>query len=203
MSYPINLASILTGNTVSQLHRLRSKGIVIPEVRPYRPPLYSFRDLLALRTIAFLRGRTSAQRITRAFQSLDLLDLSAHPSEYTLGTDGSSIYVDRDGVATDLVRSPGSTTVFSFAEVTEAFKDFNDADVVPFHRPSRHVEVNAERLGGWPTVRGTRIAYETIGNLVDNDTVTTEDVEYYYPSVTPEIAGDVLDFHRRVEAVAG
>lgn len=202
MSYPLKLASVLTGNTPSQLNRLRSSGIVVPEVRPYRPPLYSFRDLVALRSIAFLRGKTSAQKISRAFSSLDLFDLTEHPSRYRLGTDGSSIYLEHEGRALDLVRAPGSVTVFGFEEVTGPFEDFRGDVIAPFHRPSAHVEVELGRLGGWPTVAGTRIAYDTIGNLVDDDTVMADEVEYYYPSVSPEAARNVVEFHRSVEAVA-
>lgn len=202
MSYPVKLASVLTGNTPSQLNRLRSSGIVVPEVRPYRPPLYSFRDLVALRSIAFLRGRTSAQKISRAFSALDLFDLTEHPSQYTLGTDGSSIYLEHEGRALDLVRAPGSVTVFSFDEVTGAFEDFRGETVAPFDRPAEHVEMELGRLAGWPTVAGTRIAYDTIGNLVDDDTVTVDEVSYYYPTVSAEAARGVVKFHRRVEALA-
>lgn len=201
MSYPAKLASVLTGNTPSQLYRLRSRGIVVPEVRPYRPPLYSFRDLVALRSIAFLRGKTSAQKISRAFSSLDLFDLTEHPSQYTLGTDGSSIYIEHEGRALDLVREPGSVTVFSFDEVSGAFEDFQGEVIAPFGQPADHVEVDIGRLGGWPTVAGTRIAYDTIGNLVDDDTVTADEVGYYYPTVSADAARDVVKFHRRVEAV--
>ena len=93
MAFPLNLASVLTGVTPDQLRRLRSKRIIVPEVRAERPPLYSLRDLTALRTIAYLRTGVSAQKIVKAFNNLDVLDMVEHPAAYRFGTDGETVYV--------------------------------------------------------------------------------------------------------------
>lgn len=203
MAFPLKLASILTGLTTSQLRRLRKQGTVVPEVNASRPPLYSFRDLVVLRTIAKLRAEASAQMISTAFGNLDLVDLTEHPSTYKFGTDGATIYVEDDeGDVLDLVKSPGQRDVFTFEEITQAFTNFRGEEVGSFTKPHRNLEVNYRRLGGWPTIEGTRIPFDTIATIVDGRTITTEDVEYYYPGVTAAVAADAVAFQGRIEGVA-
>ncbi|WP_346007414.1 DUF433 domain-containing protein [Janibacter terrae] len=203
MAYPLKLTSKLTGATPSQLHRWRRSGLVVPEVRPYRPPLYSFRDILAIRTIAFLRAETSAQRVSRAFQALDLFDLTEHPSRYRFGTDGKTILVETDdGRAMDLVDAPGKIEVFPFAEALGLFRNFRDREVRPLDTPAEGISVRLQRMAGWPTIEGTRIPYDTIADLVDFETVRPEDVPHYYPQVSAEQALQAVDFDRAVEAVS-
>lgn len=203
MAYPLKLTARLTGATPSQLHRWRRSGLVVPEVRPYRPPLYSFRDILAIRTIAFLRAETSAQRVSRAFEALDLFDLTEHPSRYRFGTDGRTIFVETaDGSAMDLVDAPGERQVFPFAEVLGMFRNFRDREVRPLDSPADGISIRLRRMGGWPTIEGTRIPYDTISDLVDFETVQPEDVQHYYPTVSAEQARQAVDFDREVEAVS-
>lgn len=201
MSYPVHLASILTGATTSQLRSWSQKGLLVPEISDKRPPLYSFRDLVALRSLVFLRGNTSLQKISKAFKNLDLLDLTDHPSKYRFTTDGKTILVDTgDGSVIDLVGKPGQRDSYTFEEIMDAFKDFRGRDVVDFRKPSKFVRVNFRLMGGWPTVVGTRVPYDLVASLVDNETVFAEDVPSYYPSVSVEATRDVIEFDHRVKA---
>lgn len=203
MAFPLKLTSKLTGVTPSQLRRWRSTGLVVPEVRPQRPPLYSFRDLVLLRTLAYLRAETSAQRVAKAFGALDLYDLTEHPSKYRFGTDGDTIVVETSGgQALDLVRRPGQVELFSFSEAFDMFTDFRGREVASLSKPAPGVEVLYGRMGGWPTIEGTRVPYDTIARLVDFQTINPEDVPNYYPSVSAEQALQAVDFDRKVESIA-
>jgi uncharacterized protein (DUF433 family) len=202
MSYPVQLTSLLTGATVHQLRNWRAKGIVVPEVRPSRPPLYSYRDLVFLRSVVRLRSATSLQRIGPAFRNLALLDLVEHPSKYRFATDGKTIVVDDgEGSVIDLIGQTGQSEVLTFEQIQDAFTDFKGRKVADFRRPSEYVEVELGRLGGWPTVAGTRIPYDLIARLVDGKTVQPEDVPTYYPYVSPAAARDVVEFAQRVDSV--
>ncbi|NED96429.1 DUF433 domain-containing protein [Phytoactinopolyspora alkaliphila] len=204
MAFPQRLASVLTGATYAQLNRWRDKGLVIPEVRPYRPPLYSFRDLILLRSLVRLRASTSMQKVSKAFRNLDLVDLTEHPSEYKFGTDGKTVYAGLNtGEAIDLTNKVGQIDFFTFEQLIERFKNFRDEEVVNFRHPSKHVEVKLQRMGGWPTISGTRVPYDTIADLVDYRTVFPKDVPHFYPTVSAEAAEDAVRFQQRVEAVAG
>lgn len=203
MAFPIKLASVLSGATPSQLYRWRSSGLVVPEVKPYKPPLYSFRDLLLLRSIVFLRAHTSSQKIHKAFENLpDVVDAVEHPSKYTFGVDDETIYLGTEsGEAVDILKRVGHVTLFSFTDMLQSFPNFRGTPVPNLRRPSAHLEVRPQRMGGWPTIEGTRVPYDTIARLVDYQTVTPEDVPDFYPTVTAEAAEDAVSFAARVEAV--
>lgn len=203
MAYPLKLASVLTGATPSQLYRWRDSGLVRPEIKPFRPPLYSFRDLLLLRSVVFLRAHTSSQKIHKAFGNLpDVVDAVEHPSKYNFGIDDETIYLGTDdGEAIDILKRVGHVTLFSFEDMLQSFPNFKGAPVPNLMKPSEHIEVRPQRVGGWPTIEGTRVPYDTIARLVDGITVHPDDVPDFYPSVTADAAQDAVDFAARVEAV--
>ncbi|ASW58096.1 hypothetical protein CIK06_28595 [Plantactinospora sp. KBS50] len=202
MTFKPPLASVLTGATLNQLRTWADKGLVVPEINPKNPPLYSFRDLVWLRAIVALRAQTSLQRISRAVANLDVYDLTEHRSAYRFCTDGETIWVENtDGHGLDLVVRPGQPTVMSFDDVARPFTNFRNEEVVDFYRPAAHLQVRPQRLGGWPTIEGTRVPYDTIANLVDGETVTPDEVANYYPDVTPEAASSAVRFDARVRAV--
>lgn len=155
------LTSVLTGATVSQLQGWARKGLIVPEVQKSRPPLYSFRDLVALRYIARLRQAVSLQKIGTAMQNLDVLDMTEHPSSYDFGTDGETIFVrDPDnGHAIDLVKKSLESTIFSFEDLSKEFVNFRGEKVVDFRHPSPNIEVDARRMGECRLLR--TLAYRT------------------------------------------
>ncbi|WP_407320771.1 DUF433 domain-containing protein [Isoptericola halotolerans] len=203
MAFPLKLASLLSGATRHQLNAWRASGLVVPEIRPFRPPLYSFRDLILLRSIAFLRAETSSQKVHKAFANLSLLEITSHPSRYQFGTDGTTIWIGLDGgQAVDLVQRVGQIDLFTFEDLTSEFVNFRGTTVPNFDRPADHVQVRYRRMGGWPTIEETRVPYDTVANLVDYRTVFPDDVHHYYPGVTAEAAESAVGFNRQVEEAA-
>lgn len=201
MAFSLPLASQLTGVTPHQLRRLRQQGTLIPEVQSYRPPVYSFRDLVALRTIAWLRAEVSAQRIRTAFEQMDVHQLTEHPSEYRFVTVGRDIAIELpDGGQLTLTGPAGIEVPKTFAAVFEPFTNFRNDPVVDFRNPRPGLEVRSGRQGGTPTVLGTRIPYDEIARVIDGETVTVDNIADFYPSVTPDAARDALDFDRAVKA---
>ncbi|GAA3444287.1 hypothetical protein [Planomonospora venezuelensis] len=75
MTYDPKLAAALSGATLRQLAHWRkpsaSRGaVLVPEISATRPVLYSFRDVVALRTCVKLRNDASLQKIRRALDTL-------------------------------------------------------------------------------------------------------------------------------------
>jgi uncharacterized protein (DUF433 family)/DNA-binding transcriptional MerR regulator len=202
MAFPLRLTSVLTGATTSQLLGWRAKGLVVPEVRPERPPLYSFRDLVLLRSMVYLRSNTSLQNIGKAWRTLDMLDLAEHPSKYRFWTDGKTIVADVQGDVVDLVKRPGQRDLFSFEDIYRSFPNFKNEVVPDFRAPAPGIEVRYQRMGGWPTIQGTRVPYDVVANLVDYKTVMPEDIPEIYPGVSAKAAEDAVSFDRTVQAVA-
>jgi DNA-binding transcriptional MerR regulator len=82
-SFPVDLTSVLTGASVGQLRYWRRKNrLLVPELYA-RPALYSFRDLLALRTVVRLRRTHSLRAIRTAFGNLREFDLTEHTPRST------------------------------------------------------------------------------------------------------------------------
>lgn len=202
MAFSPALVSVLSGATPSQLYRWRRRGLLTPEVQAERPPLYSFRDLVVARSLAFLRGRVSAQRITKAVSTMKDMDGLTwnHLSQFSFGTDGDTIFIGIPGedTAVDVLRHPGQIEVFSFQELFDAFADFKGRPVVDLRRPEPNLEVDPDRLGGWPTVAKSRVPYDLVAQVIDGDDVTIEDIGEFFPGVSPDAARDALLLDRKV-----
>ncbi|RJO77593.1 DUF433 domain-containing protein [Nocardia panacis] len=200
MTFPADLTSALTGATLSQLSRWRrgDSPLLVPELGVRPQAQYSFRDLMALRTVVKLRSEVSLQRIRKAFASLQGMDLTEHPSRYTLTTDGVTVFlIEADG-ATDLVRRPGQRVLATLNDVFAPFTNFRGENVVDFLHPRPRLAVREGRAGGWPTIRDTRVPYDTIARLVANGDVPASAVGDYYPTVQPADVPDAVDFDRQV-----
>ncbi len=202
MSFPVDLTAALSGASVSQLYNWRRTDLLRPEVQD-NPVLYSFRDLVALRLFVKLRSEVPLQRIRKAMNQLREWDLTEHPSTYTLLTDKDSIFLDEgDHRAVDLVRHPGQRMLMTLEDAFAPFTNLQGRDVVDFRKPRPQLEVRELRLGGWPTVAETRVAYDTIAKLVTGG-VAAEDVARFYPGVTAKAALDATDFHQEVVQIRG
>lgn len=70
LAFTIDEVERLTGFSYSQLRTLRKNGIVNPAYEDWERPLFSFRDLVALRAISKLRQRVSLQAIGRLHRYL-------------------------------------------------------------------------------------------------------------------------------------
>lgn len=201
MSFPAELTSVLSGASVSQLHRWRRTRLLVPEVHEVRPALYSFRDVVALRTVVRLRAEVSLQKIRSAFGALPEFDLTDHPSEYQFATDGSSVAVWMDDGFMDLVKRPGQFELYSLSDIYKPFTTKAGADVVDFTRPRRHLRVDARKMGGWPTIEGTRVTYDVIAQALDGSDLDSDDIQRFYPGVSAEAAGDAVSFDSQVRSL--
>lgn len=197
MAFIVPAAAALTGASVSQLHNWRRTDLLVPEIESaQRPLLYSFRDVIALRTVVKLRREKSLQKIRRAFANAADVDLTDHPSEWNLIDVGPSIHLVRaDGGAVDVLTNPGQTTVANLGDVMGSFETEKGA-VVDLRHPRAHLEVREQKLGGWPTIEGTRVPFDVVANLIAGGDIAPADVPLYYPSVSPAAALDALDFAR-------
>lgn len=201
MSFPVEVTSVLTGATLSQLAYWRQTDLLVPELERRPRALYSFRDLVALRTVVHLRSDNSLQAIRRAFQQLARMDLTDHPSTYTLASRGRSIVLQHKDGETDLVGHPGDEVIANLGDVFAPFRTAQGRNVVDFRRPRHRIEVREHRMGGWPTIEGTRIPYDTIALLVADGTIPRDRVSAYYPTVSREAVDDAVSFAEEVDSV--
>ena len=209
VAYPSDLAATLSGASVRQLAYWRrpnaaGERLLVPELRQAsRPLLYSFRDVIALRTFVYLRGEHSLQKVRKAVSTMRDLGNRDHLASYHLAaTPPSIVWVDETGTGTDLVRKPGHRMLdVTLADVVASF-DAPERRVVDLFRPRERVEVDPEVCGGYPVVEGTRVLYDQVASLV-RDGVPADRVADYYPGVTAEAATDAASLADEVARVAG
>ncbi|GHK02590.1 hypothetical protein SY2F82_43870 [Streptomyces sp. Y2F8-2] len=201
MSFPVDLTAALSGASVAQLHSWRRTHLLEPEVQD-NPVRYSFRDVVALRTFVYLRSKLPLQRIRKAMDQLRKWDLTEHPAAYKLVTEGDSVFLIQEERAIDLVRRPGQEVIYSLANVFAPFENMQGRSVADFRRPRPHLEVKENRLGGWPTIQGTRVPYDAVAKLVAGGVAPAE-VHRFYPTVEVSGAADAADFHQEVVQIGG
>jgi uncharacterized protein (DUF433 family)/DNA-binding transcriptional MerR regulator len=209
MAFPTLETAALSGATVRQLTYWRTprgdqSPLLVPEYREGRTYLYSFRDLIALRTFVYLREATSLQKIRRAVQSLENLGDQEHLSAYRLYVVGDTIvWVDPKSTVgqqryVDLVKRPGQELIpVVMEEILRPFKT-ETRKVLGLPRPFPRISVDAEILGGFPVVAGTRVPYDLVAGLV-RDGVPPEEVRTFYPSVDAAGALDAEAFASYVD----
>lgn len=200
MAFPVDLASTLTGATLGQLAYWRQTDLLVPEQSRRPRALYSFRDLVALRTVVRLRRTSSLQAVRRAFAELERMDLTDHPSKYALIAQGRSIVLVDAGKGVDLVAHPGHEVLATLEDIFEPFATQGGHQVVSFTHPREHIAVRERRLGGWPTILGTRVPFDDVAALVADGSVSHESVARYFPTVDEAAVMDAVDFAAEVRA---
>lgn len=204
MAYAPLMAAALSGATLRQLSHWRrsssaSGAVLIPEVSGSRPVLYSFRDVVALRTCVYLRRSSSLQRIRRAIANLRNLGELDHLSEYKLVADHESIVLVNDDSALDLVKQPGQYVVAEMSQVLSPFVNKRNVAVPALYRPRQHITVSPEVRSGHPVISGTRVPYEQIADLLDDGLPITS-ISEYYPAVDQDAAKDAWEFAAYVDS---
>lgn len=209
MAVPTQVAAALSGATPSQLAYWRSsrggaEPLLVPEYRDGRTLLYSFRDVVALRTFAYLREDISLQKVREAVRTLDDIGDAEHLSQYRLyAADGSVVWIPPDGDHVDLVSRPGQHRAAAvMGDVFGAFENRDGLRVLPLYRPFRNIEVHPELRGGFPVVRGTRIPYDLVAGLARSGT-SPHLVGEMYPSVSVAGARDAVRMADYVDRVRG
>lgn len=207
MAVPTQVAAALSGATYSQLVYWRSQRagmepLLVPEHRDGRVRLYSFRDVIALRTFAYLRERVSLQKIRDAVRTLDRLGDEEHLSAYRLyATDSSVVWADPRGDHIDLVEQPGHLRAsVALRDVFNEFRNKVEMTIRPLYRPFDEISVHPEVRGGLPVVRGTRVPYDLVAGLV-RDGLPPSAVPEVYPSVHPAGARDAVKMADYVDGV--
>lgn len=204
MAYRAKMAAALSGASLRQLAYWRKppRALLVPEVS-MDPILYSFRDLVALRTFTFLREKVPLQKIRTALDNLRDLGELDHLSKYKLVAHGkrSVVLVAPGGDhGVDLVDRPGHhVTVVKIGDVLHSFP-LGDVEVPDLRQPRPQICVDPRVRRGHPVVAGTRVSYDLVAGLM-RDGVPADKVANYYPGVGADAARDALAFADYVDGL--
>jgi uncharacterized protein (DUF433 family)/DNA-binding transcriptional MerR regulator len=198
------MAAALSGATVSQLRHWRSSRtgpLLAPEIATTPRAVYSFQDVLALRTFVRLRENASLQKIRSAIGNLRDIGEAGHLAFYRLVSDkGGNIQLLTEDEAVSLGRTPGQLQLVAvIGEIIEPFAARAGVLVPHLLRPRPGLSVDPETQGGTPVITGTRVPYDAVAGLM-RDGVPADRIADYYPAVSAMAASDALDFARYVDS---
>lgn len=209
MAFTVPIASVLSGASIGQLAYWRrptekAEALLVPETKRAGRYLYSWADIVALRSIVYLREEKSLPRIRRAVRQLRALEADEweHLSKYTLARTSESIYVRRpDGQILDLERAPGA--ILEETLMSDVLAPFEaKGKVVPaLEHPREHLDVDPDILDGFPVISGSRVPFHIVASLAEDGADAAEITEVY-PSVDPRGIPDAQDFAQQVALAA-
>jgi uncharacterized protein (DUF433 family)/DNA-binding transcriptional MerR regulator len=210
MSFPIPIASVLTGATIPQLaywrrHTDAAPPLLVPQGKRSGRYLYSWADVVALRSIVYLRQEKSLPRIRRAVATLRGLEAEewTHLAAYRLISTHRSILVQTPaGELLDLEDQPGTMLEeILMHDVLAPFETRNGRPVPALEHPRPRIAVNPRVLGGYPVIAGTRVPFDVVASLAE-DELGPGEIAAVYPSIDQEAIGDAVSFAEQVTAVA-
>ena len=212
-AYTADRAAALSGVPKSTVHYWARKGHLVPSISAERVKLWSYTDLLALRTIYWLRQpkRTSEGReipsstmpaVRRALEALRRLDLELFEGQRPL------VVVDRDGGV--LLDPPGKTLQTPAGQAVA--RDLLDV-VAPFdtveglrgpdlQSPRAHLRIIPLKLAGSPHVEGTRVETRALAALANRGYQPSQIVTLY-PTIDHDAILEALDLESQLASNLG
>lgn len=209
-AYTAERAAAISGVPKSTVHYWAREGVVVPSVSPERLKLWSYGDLLALRTVYWLRQRkqleTGAEvlpskmpEVRRALRELGALDVGLfHQGRPTVVvTQQGQIHLDlpdgiRDVDGQRLIEDGGIDLIapFTTAEKTRG---------VDLIEPGRHVRIVPGRLRGAPHLAHTRIDTEVLAALEQRGFDVAK-IRRLYPQLSEDAVNDALAVEHQLRA---
>ena len=209
-AYPADRAAALSGVPRSTVHYWARKDVLVPSVSAEKVKLWSYSDLMGLRTIAWLRASktapdghsvpaTAMKAVRRALHDLAQLDLDLWSDD-----GGPNVAVDRRGrIVLGGEEQPAQIN-------GQALLDADLLDVLrPFeiNRSTRGPDLIAPRprlrivpgkLSGAPHVHETRIETQVLAALGVRGMNATR-VRSLYPAIEVGDVEDALDLERELQ----
>jgi uncharacterized protein (DUF433 family) len=215
-AYPADRAAALAGVPQSTMHYWARTGALVPSVSAEKVKLWSFADLMGLRTIAWLRRRkesaagyeirkTTMPAIRRALRALHKLDLSLWAADT-----GSTVFVDPNGdiVIRDspgLVRPVGragalQTVALDFLDLMAPFTA-EDRAGPDLRRPRPRLRIIPGKLAGAPHIEKTRLETQAVHALALRG-IEPERIALLYPFTDLEAIREAIDLENQLHHVA-
>lgn len=207
-AYTADRAAALSGVPKSTLYYWARKGHLSPSVS-LNPRLWSYKDLLALRTIYWLRQPktafefdvrpTSMAKVQRALRqirelSLDLFDNERPIVAVTLNGD---IVLDKEALPLQLV--DGQYIDRDLIDIVGPFDGLEGTRGPSLTHPRSNVRITPGKISGAPHITGTRLPTQSIYTLKQRG-FTVESLARLYPFASQEALCDSIDLEEQLES---
>jgi uncharacterized protein (DUF433 family) len=212
-AYVADRAAALSGVPKSTLHYWARKGHLVPSVSAERVKLWSFADLLALRTIYWLRQpkrtaeghdipASTMPAVRRALDALRRLNLDVfeggRPAVVVDRSGG--VLLDPDGRA--LQTAAGQLVERDLLDVVAPFDTVEGLRGPDLQAPRPHLRIVPQKLAGSPHVEGTRIETRALASLAARG-YQPADIAALYPAIALRVIEEALDLERQLAANLG
>lgn len=203
-AYPADRAASLSGVPKSTVHYWAREEILVPSISAERVKLWSYPDLMGLRTIYWFRKRkrrdsgsdipaTSMSAVRRALDSLQELDLALWSEDEapTVFVDGGGQIVFAENGLT--VQTPGGQSAMADTlDLTAPFPTEQGANGPNLVHPRPKLRIVPGKLGGSPHVHRTRVETQALAALIRRG-ATGENVAQLYPALETDAVGQAVD----------
>lgn len=175
-AYPARRAAALSGVPLSTVHYWSRNGVLVPSVSAQRVKLWSYTDLLSLRTIYWLRqskvenGReiasSSMPAVRRALAELAKLELGLCDSSYQ-----PRIFVEPDGrvlvkdAGNRILDPNGQVVVDSLLDLFAPFPTSEGTLGPDLRSPRPQLRIAPAKLSGAPHIQATRLETQAVAAL--------------------------------------
>jgi uncharacterized protein (DUF433 family) len=198
-AFPDEQVAELTGLSARQIRYWRVTDFYVPSAGA--DAFYSFRDIVALRTVAALRSRrVPLQELRRVGEWLK--EWSTTPwASLRLHIGGRKVYFQDPVTGAVGTRIPKNQTALPIALEVIASEALSAVERSRERKPKDVGQIQNDRrvMGNAATVRGTRVPTAAIWDLHE-DGDTDEQIQEQYPRLTKEDIAAALNHERELRA---
>ncbi len=206
--YVIDRASQLSGIPRSTVYEWRRSEILIPDFTVATPISWSYRDLVYLRLLAWLRQQHMPRRQAAALVSSIRNRVADGDSFERIRSDGRIILTDES-----YVNEFGGENVFPFDDIVELMDQFDLLDPIEelgtknlwgpnLVKPSNLTYISPWVMAGEPCLDNTRISTASVFALATDRGLQPNQISALYPGVSPNAVADAIGLERRLRQAA-
>lgn len=209
--YSADRAAQLSGIPKSTMYDWRRDGVLLPDYSGADPAMWSYRDLVLLRLVAFLRQGGMARPLAAT-------KVSHVRDQLTHGVDVRFIRATRSDVIVDDVyggRVDDDRNLLPSTDFYDLLRPFDMHAPIEELRvsrdraiwapdlvtPSEHSVISPWVLAGDPCVARTRIPTSALFALSTERQLPVDAIVDLYPGLTPESAVDAIELERRLRGI--
>ena len=204
--YPAERAAQLSGIPKSTLYDWQRHSVYVPDFAGGDPMAWSYRDLVFLRVLAWLRNDVKTPRPLAAERVRALkAHIGAGNDVHMLQADRATLAADGDSTSPLEGSSRLFTDMLQSFNLTAAVEDFGrharlwGPDLV---NPSDHTHISPWVLGGDPCIKQSRIPTASIYSLCSERGLEIAEVIELYPGLKIDAAKDAFDLESRLRGAA-
>jgi len=209
-AYTANRAAALSGVPKSTIYYWARKGPLVPSVSD-RPLLWSYTDLLALRTIYWLRHpkkaydreipATSMGKVRRALAALrdldlDLFEEGERPPVVAVTLDGD-IVVNVDALPLQRAED-GQYLQRDLVDLVGPFEGLEGMRGPDLFWPRETIQILPRKISGAPHVAGTRLPTLSVYALAKRN-FGVERIAKIYPFIDPKALSESIDLEEQLQ----